>query len=40
MDSDAGNGDLSDVEPIVRDNVRRNKATTKKYKDGFSSSDR
>merc|ERR1712223_1338656 len=30
MDSDSdGGGDLSDVAPIARDNVRRNKATTK-----------
>ena len=36
-DSDAG-GDLSDVAPIARDNVRRNKATTK-YKIDTSDSE-
>merc|ERR1719210_1277670 len=37
MDSDDDGGDLSDVEPIKRDNVRRNKAPTKTYK--FDSSE-
>merc|ERR1739844_517636 len=40
MDSDSdGGGDLSDVAPIARDNVRRNKATTTYKMDSSDSED-